>query len=356
MNEILKTFKKSFYFSSPRAATSLYLLFRQLRHGKNSPEVIIPNIVCPSLPLVATFAGVKPVFSDVDVTTLVSESEHIEPLLNVNTIGVVSVGLFGKLPNLEKISSTLKSKSIPLIEDLAQSLGSESKGRACGSWGEFSVVSLSDKKIVPGRGGLLFFQDSVFARELEQEEGMLPEFNERQDLEAFNKMVNEYKRSPRKHEIFPVSYGDNDILKKFRDVYIGKWGNSCQKKNTYQQLEDFSTNLREFKKERYLRYENYRQKFSGFLSPVSFCAEEMVWRVPFVLPEGMIVQSIVEKLRKNGVVCSDLYWPVRNFFEYDKPLNSDGLRHRILNLPVDFNYSDEMVDKAYRIIKNEFSR
>jgi dTDP-4-amino-4,6-dideoxygalactose transaminase len=71
---------------------------------------------------------------------------------------------FGFPVHLDEISAICKLWNIPLIEDAAESLGSEYKGKPTGSFGAVGAFSFNGNKIVTsGGGGALVTNNSVLA-------------------------------------------------------------------------------------------------------------------------------------------------------------------------------------------------
>lgn len=66
---------------------------------------------------------------------------------------IVVVHLYGMPAKMDEILSVAKEFDIPVIEDAAEALGSTYKGRACGTFGRFGVLSFNGNKIITTSGG-----------------------------------------------------------------------------------------------------------------------------------------------------------------------------------------------------------
>lgn len=66
---------------------------------------------------------------------------------------IIPVHLYGMPANMDKIMRIANKYGIPVIEDAAEALGSEYKGRKCGSFGKFGVLSFNGNKIITTSGG-----------------------------------------------------------------------------------------------------------------------------------------------------------------------------------------------------------
>ena len=60
---------------------------------------------------------------------------------------------YGMPCNYDKVLKLSKKYNIPLIEDSAAALGSGYKNKPCGSFGEYSIISLNSNKIITGSSG-----------------------------------------------------------------------------------------------------------------------------------------------------------------------------------------------------------
>ena len=101
------------------------------------------------------YQGGKPVFIDSDRATW-----NMDPAALRKAIGqygvpkaVIVVHLYGNPANMEEICAICAEYGITLIEDAAETLGSEYAGRKCGTFGQFGVLSFNGNKIITTSGG-----------------------------------------------------------------------------------------------------------------------------------------------------------------------------------------------------------
>jgi dTDP-4-amino-4,6-dideoxygalactose transaminase len=66
---------------------------------------------------------------------------------------ILAVHLYGMPYQVEEIHAFAKAKQIPVIEDSAEALGSTYKGRKCGTFGEYGILSFNGNKIITTSGG-----------------------------------------------------------------------------------------------------------------------------------------------------------------------------------------------------------
>jgi len=66
---------------------------------------------------------------------------------------IIVVHLYGMPAKMDEIIAIAKEFDIPIVEDAAEALGSSYKGRSCGTFGRFGVLSFNGNKIITTSGG-----------------------------------------------------------------------------------------------------------------------------------------------------------------------------------------------------------
>ena len=135
---------------------ALYIAIKALNLKKNS-EVILPSLTATATASAVIQAGLKINFCDVDYNLHTSNLENIKKKYNKNTKLIILVHLHGQAADVENIKKFCKSKKIFLIEDCAQSLGSELNGKKIGTFGDISTHSFFPTKNLSsfGDGGAI---------------------------------------------------------------------------------------------------------------------------------------------------------------------------------------------------------
>ena len=103
------------------------------------------------------FGGATPVFADVDPRTLNLDPAAVEAAITPRTKAVVAVDMFGYPCELDEIRAICEQHGLALIEDAAEALGAEYKGRPVGSHGASGVFGFyPNKQLATGEGGVVF--------------------------------------------------------------------------------------------------------------------------------------------------------------------------------------------------------
>ena len=66
---------------------------------------------------------------------------------------IVPVYLYGMPAKLDEIMAVAEKYGIPVIEDAAEGFGSRYKGRVCGTFGKYGVLSFNGNKMITTSGG-----------------------------------------------------------------------------------------------------------------------------------------------------------------------------------------------------------
>jgi dTDP-4-amino-4,6-dideoxygalactose transaminase len=115
-------------------------------------------------------AGATPVFADVDAATFNLEPHHAAVVLDRNpgVRAIIAVHLYGGCADMDPVMELASARNIPVIEDAAQAIGSEYKGRRAGGIGSLGCFSFFPSKNLGafGDGGAVTTNDPVLAKRL----------------------------------------------------------------------------------------------------------------------------------------------------------------------------------------------
>jgi dTDP-4-amino-4,6-dideoxygalactose transaminase len=115
-------------------------------------EVIVPGFTFFATAEAVSYTGATPVFADVDAGTFNIDPASFRKSITAKTKAVIAVHLFGQCAALDEISSICKEKNLVLVEDCAQCIGADYKGKRAGSWGDFGGFSFYPTKNLAAAG------------------------------------------------------------------------------------------------------------------------------------------------------------------------------------------------------------
>ncbi|WP_397364218.1 aminotransferase class I/II-fold pyridoxal phosphate-dependent enzyme [Olleya sp. R77988] len=142
--------------SSGTAAIHLALVQLGVKTGD---EVICQSFTfCGSSNPIA-YVGAKPIFVDSELDTWNICPNALEDAIKDRIKkgnkpkAIIIVHLYGMPSKIDDILAISNTYNIPVIEDAAEALGSTYKGRKCGTFGDFSILSFNGNKIITTSGG-----------------------------------------------------------------------------------------------------------------------------------------------------------------------------------------------------------
>lgn len=142
--------------SSGTAAIHLALIILGVRAGD---EVICSSFTFSGSCNPVIYQGATPVFVDSEVETWNMDPALLEECIQdrikkgKKPKAIILVHLYGMPARVEEIMDISAKYEIPVIEDAAEALGSEYKGRKLGAFGDLGVYSFNGNKIITTSGG-----------------------------------------------------------------------------------------------------------------------------------------------------------------------------------------------------------
>ena len=143
----------------PSCTSAIHLALAALGIGSGD-EVVVPEAtwIASSAPI--SYVGATPVFADIDERTWCLSPQSFEDCITPRTRAVIPVDLYGNMPDMDAILELAQRRQIAVVEDSAEAVGSEYKGRRAGSFGDASVFSFhGSKTLTTGEGGMLVTDD-----------------------------------------------------------------------------------------------------------------------------------------------------------------------------------------------------
>jgi perosamine synthetase len=110
------------------------------------------------------YAGVKPLFAEIDPKTYNLDPKKLSAVLTARTKAVLVVDQFGLPAEMDAIENFCQAHRLRLIEDAACALGAGYRDRKVGSRGKLVTFSFHPRKsITTGEGGVLVTDDDGLA-------------------------------------------------------------------------------------------------------------------------------------------------------------------------------------------------
>jgi perosamine synthetase len=151
--------------------SALHLIIRGMGIGEGDVVITTPFSFIASANCIL-FERARPLFVDIDEQTLNLDPDKTDEQLGKmsqeeldKVKAMIVVDAFGQPADWDRFTEIARRYNLLLIEDSAEALGSEYKGRKCGSFGEAGVFAFyPNKQITTGEGGILVTDDAELAR------------------------------------------------------------------------------------------------------------------------------------------------------------------------------------------------
>lgn len=123
---------------------------------KPGDEVIVPSFTFPSTANCILRQGAIPVFADIEETTLTLDPDDVMRKLTPATKAIFPVHYGGVSCNMDKITEIARPRHLVVVEDAAQGVNAQYKGKYLGTIGDFGCYSFhATKNYISGEGGAL---------------------------------------------------------------------------------------------------------------------------------------------------------------------------------------------------------
>lgn len=138
---------------------ALHLGLVMLGVGKDD-EVICQSFTFSASANPICYQGAKPVFVDSEPNTwnmcpIALEQAIIDrkKVTGKYPKAIIPVHLYGMPAKMDEINAIAQKYNIPVLEDAAEALGSQYKGKMCGTLGNYGALSFNGNKIITTSGG-----------------------------------------------------------------------------------------------------------------------------------------------------------------------------------------------------------
>ncbi len=168
-NKISKLLSKKGYFVSCANGTDALTLAIKCLDIKEGTKIIVPAHTAPASIMGILRANCIPYFIDVDLNRPVMTLEIIKKIIKKDKFSaVIAVHLYGYAVDINKIRKFLNKKNIKLIEDCAQSFGTQIKEKYTGTLADAGCFSFFPTKNLNtlGDGGGVWVSNKVLMKKL----------------------------------------------------------------------------------------------------------------------------------------------------------------------------------------------
>jgi len=320
--------KHAVVVSSGTAA--LHLIVRSLGLGKADEVITTPFSFIASANCLI-YEKAKPVFVDIHPDTYNINVTKIEEKITDKTRAIIAVDVFGLMADWDALGRIAEKHDLFLIEDSCESLGAEYQARKAGSFGQAGCFAFyPNKQITTGEGGVIVTDDDQIARLAKSMR------NQGRDENA----------GWLQHQRLGYNYRLSDINCALGIAQLKRIDEILAKRDKVAQM-----------------YNEKLKNMKDLKLPVDLPGSKRSWFVYVVhLTEKyskMDRDSILDKLRKAGIGCSDYFSPIHlqpfyiELFGYKKgdfPV-TEFTSERTIALPFFNNLSEKQIDYIVSALK-----
>ena len=145
-------------------------------------EVIIPAISFAASSNCVLYCGGKPVFCDINESTMNIDIDKLEALITHKTKAIIVVDFAGQVNDYDRILKLKEKYNLTIIEDAAHSIGAKYKDKYVGNIVDLTTFSFHPvKNMTTGEGGAITTNNETLYNKVKllRSHGLTKDFNER---------------------------------------------------------------------------------------------------------------------------------------------------------------------------------
>ncbi|OGZ63469.1 MAG: polysaccharide biosynthesis protein [Candidatus Staskawiczbacteria bacterium RIFCSPLOWO2_01_FULL_37_25b] len=311
--------------------SALHLIIRALGIGKSDGVITTPFSFISSSNCIL-YERANPVYVDIDKKTFNIDVSKIEQVITKKTKAILAVDIFSHPADWDELKKIAKKHALFLIEDSAEALGSEYKGKKCGSFGDAAIFAFyPNKQLTTGEGGIILTDNEKIANFC------------RSSANQGRKVENGAWLD---HVMLGYNYRLDEMSCALGLAQIKRADEIIKKRRRAAEL--YNKKLKNIK-ELEIPYVGKNSKISWFVYPVKLAKKFA----------GRKRDIIINKMGKRGISCRDYFQPIhlqpfyRDQFGYkegDFPITEDTAK-RTLALPFFSDLSEKEIDFVVKNLK-----
>lgn len=127
-------------------------------------DVVVPSFTFAATAHAVVWNGLRPVFSDIDPTTLTLSAGSVLRTAGVRTSAILATHTYGTPCDVEGLTEAARREGVRLFFDAAHAFGSRHGALPVGGFGDAEVFSLSPTKVlIACEGGIIATNDDLLA-------------------------------------------------------------------------------------------------------------------------------------------------------------------------------------------------
>ncbi len=315
----------------PSCTSAIHLAVMALDIGEGD-EVIVPETTWIATAAPLKYIGAVPIFVDVDKNSWCIDAKSVERAITKKTKAIITVDVYGNIPNMDEIWAVAEKYNLPIIEDAAEAIGAEYKGKKAGSLGKVGVFSFhGSKTMTTGEGGMLVTDDkNLYERAL---------------------FLRDHGRKP------------GDVMFMNREVAYKYKMSSMQAALGLAQLERINE-LVDKKRRIFQWYKSALDTVNIQLNSEADGVKNTYWMVSVILPKELKKKGgeLRQFLQKENIDTRPFFHPLSSIPAYRDSVQAKGMTEKnivsydiadyAINLPSGLDMTEEKVQRVCSVLKN----
>jgi len=156
--------KYAIAFNSGTSALFAVMIAYGLKKGD---EVIVPSFTFIATANAPLFVGAKPVFAEIEATSYGLDPEDVLERITPHTKAIMPIHYGGCPCRIKELREIAEDHGLLLLEDAAEALGARVDSKKVGSFGDSSILSFCQNKIITtGEGGAVVTNEKTIFEKL----------------------------------------------------------------------------------------------------------------------------------------------------------------------------------------------
>lgn len=345
LKNLKKIVKKKYILFTSNCTTAIYLTLKSLNIKKK--KIIVPVNICYEVIFSIILSDNIPLIVDTNKNLGLSLIDLKNKIISDNDQKILIFPyIYGNSDNFLKILKLINERNIFLIEDIACAMGGKiTENRPFGSFGEVTVGSFAQGKIIDMSGGGFFATNkkSIFEKAKKNYHNLSVFSNKKKILNHKTRGIyNEIIRTKKK-KIFSKKDSKKNS---YGFIYKRNFNNQY-----FLKLNKKILNLKEINRERAKVSNFYEKKFTfNLCKAVKHQKGSVYWRKNFLFKYN--TNNLINKLNENNFYARKYYPPLNHIFSFIKNENFEyeNLHERLVNFWVGEEVDKKEIVNAKKLI------
>jgi dTDP-4-amino-4,6-dideoxygalactose transaminase len=306
-----------------------------LAHNITDGEVITPSFTFIATANTVVLAGARPIFAEIEDKSYGLDSEDVNEKITNKTRAIIPVH-YGGAPckEINALKEIAEDNNLILIEDAAESFGSAINNKKIGTFGNSSMFSFCQNKIITGgEGGVLVTNSKDIFDKLK----LICSHGRQEDKDGYFSTTK---------ELDYIQVGFNFRMSSMTAALISS------------QLKKIDKIIK-MRNEKAKYYDEKLSKINGIKIPRKIKNSSHVYQMYTIQVDPKLRDDLIKHLARDGIMSKVYFHPVHHTHYYRKILGyncdlpvTEKISKQVLSLPIYPDLTKDEIDMIINSIKN----